>query len=859
MARRAGLFTRQSAKEVRKEKHRPARPTAETLQALGPEGARQMNPDAVTPMMEPQGAEDPLVYILGPYPRAVDDSSGQHYAGAPGEYLFDALPNWAPDVTRYGYCVRTLPKRKKGSYVVKPQYIECFRAAVRADIAKSKPKVVLGLGELPLSWMLGLKNVAGLRGKRYPVDIEGHQCWFLPTMAPEWLVAAKMQEDQRIHKVPLQEWERFWKMDLRNAYELADRGEPPVLLSEQDIWKGVTTCSTLGEVLTAIAVMCRSKVVGFDTETHRFRPYHKDSKLLTLALSNGDHTYAFSIDHSGHVWTKEERRQIVDALRGLFTSKVTCVAHNLSHDLEWLAWLCGNDVLTGTYGCSQAAAFVLNPGPPGMGAAGHALDDLCQEAFGLPLKSMTPGAKFVARLQELPVQQVLEYNALDAKWCRALWHHLMHEVKEQRLTRSYKIQVERVPTLVNAQIVGVPIDQDARQIMDVELTKQIALVEAEIMEDSVVVKWKKKHPDFSPTSPKMYGEFLDKCLNVPNVRSFKGVSTSALILDPIRRDYPTIDAVLRLRGLEKLLGTYVRRFDPSFPDSYVFPDGKIHCKFTTMRARTARLASESPNNQNWPARRNKEVRKQLAAPDGCVWVAADQGQIEARVLAMESCDPTWVGMIEKNYDVHQEWAQKIAGISEPFAKLLDEEPKKARHKSKNGWVFPAFYGSSLGSIIRNLELDEVAASADDLFHEFWDTFKGVKRWQRRQAQKYERMGYVTSLTGRRRWGPLSYNMCINSPIQCTASDICVDAMVRLFNRSLEENKPWLAAVLQIHDDLSFLVPEDALSDTIAAVVEEQLGFDAPWVNVPLSVEVKTGKNLAEMQVVGEWTSYDLED
>ena len=223
---------------------------------------------------------------------------------------------------------------------------------------------------------------------------------------------------------------------------------------------------------------------------------------------------------------------------------------------------------------------------------------------------------------------------------------------------------------------------------------------------------------------------------------------------------------------------------------------------------------------------------------------------------MESCDPVWVRMIEEGYDVHQEWAEKIARIEPQFARLLKSDPKKARHRSKNEWVFPSFFGSSYNSISENLKITNEKRGLA-LFEEFWDIFQGVKQWQQGQWEKYQEDGLVRTLTGRQRLGPLSWNMVINTPIQGTASDICVDAGVRCWRRSVRESAPFLCPVLQIHDDLTFLMPESEAAYGIEAVVEEQLGFKAPWVNVPLSVEVEVGENLCDMEEIGTWTSYDL--
>jgi DNA polymerase-1 len=709
-----------------------------------------------------------------------------------------------------------------------------------------------------MAWFLGFKAIKGVRGKKYPVKVGNHICWFIPTFEPKFINAI---QESREDKVPGKQWLRFWRQDIIKAYDLADDDDDDVceFTEPEDAPGKITICRTLEEVDDAIAELRLAEAVGFDTESHNLRPYSDDSLLLTIAFSTGTRSYAIPIDHPGFSWSSRRPLVMSSILKLFQDDSVVKVAHNLPHDLEWMVFHLGESVLDGNYGCSLQAAFVLDPGPPGAGVAGHSLNHLCLEYFGLPLKKMTPGAQWVKRLRERPVFDVLMYNALDAKWCLHLWERLMVRVRKEKLMQSYKRQMDRIPSVVNAQYVGVAIDQGVRAKFDRDLTKKVSDIQDLIYSNPDVKKYRERNPSFNLASTKDLGLFWGEYLGISELRTEQGsYSTSAPVLEHVRTKHPTIDLLLEKRSLDKLLGTYVKRFDPQHKDSYIYPDGKSHCNFNIAGTRTARLSSGEPNSQNWPKRKHQEIRSQVAAPKGWRWVSVDQGQVEARVLAMESCDHRWVQMIKDKYDIHQEYAEKLAAIDDDFAALMAKDPKGARHKSKNGWVFPAFYGSALGSIINNVGIaDETAA--ENLFEEFWSTFSGVRDWQRRQYAKYEEYGYVKSLTGRRRWGPLSWNMTINTPIQCTASDICVDAMVRLFSRSRREGLAWLAPVMQIHDDLLLVVPESELPYAVQTVVEEQLSFDAPWMNVPLSAEVQVGQNLADMETIGEWTSDDLEE
>lgn len=254
-------------------------------------------------------------------------------------------------------------------------------------------------------------------------------------------------------------------------------------------------------------------------------------------------------------------------------------------------------------------------------------------------------------------------------------------------------------------------------------------------------------------------------------------------------------------------------------------------------------SSDSPNLQNFPSKTGKEPRGMIKAPPGHILVCCDYGQIEARLIGVASQDPVFCKALWENYDVHMEWARKIA---EAYPKVIhgsqNLDNKKAmktfRSKVKNLWVFPAFYGASYRSIAAGLKIPE--SVAQELFEEFWDQFNGVRKWQRWLSDRYNELGYTESLFGRRRHAPLTHNAIINAPIQSSASDICVLSMVEL-------NKKGLTVVLNVHDEIGFYIPEDQLETQVDQIVREMTRPKLSWLNIPISVEVKIGYDWFNME------------
>lgn len=260
--------------------------------------------------------------------------------------------------------------------------------------------------------------------------------------------------------------------------------------------------------------------------------------------------------------------------------------------------------------------------------------------------------------------------------------------------------------------------------------------------------------------------------------------------------------------------------------------------------------------QNYPKRKNVHLRRMFVAPPGHKLIAADYGQIEARLIGCASQDEFLCHALYTGYDIHMEWAKRYLELFPDGCKRLGvKDLKGVRSEIKNMLVFPLFYGAQAPSVSASLKIKE--AEGRDLFQEFWERFGGVKKWQERLRAFYEKFGFVETPGGRRRHGPLSFNEICNSPIQGGASDIVVDGMNRLSEIARAEDKPWLQPALNIHDDLTFWVPDEVVEESIERIVIEMLNCSFKWVTVPLSVEVSFGENWADMKPIGTFESHKL--
>jgi DNA polymerase-1 len=520
--------------------------------------------------------------------------------------------------------------------------------------------------------------------------------------------------------------------------------------------------------------------------------------------------------------------------------------------MEWFLVKFGWEIMRqGVWHCTQAQAYILD-----CRSQNQSLDALCLQHFGMHLKKFSNID--VANLDAVPVEKVLNYNILDSVFGRMLYEAQKIKLKSANLMDVYYEQVNRIPTIVYAQYKGFTVDQnEVKKYRDVLIDKQ-AQCEQELMNFSEIVQYEAQFGEFSPNSPKQcVALFRDIIGRNEGKRGDKySVDEEALT----EMNIPIADKLLEYRKLGKLRSTYVDRLDINNDNPYTYDDGKIHFNFTTTFTATRRLSAEDPNVQNYPRRKNKEIRRVFCPGKGKVILKADYGQLEYRVMGMLAKDKTIIDSLYNDYDVHSAWAERINQVYPNTCKSryggFDKAAmKKWRDDIKQYLVFAAFYGSMESSISKILEIP--SNKFRGLFEEFWQMFSGVKSWQLDNVEYYKKHSRIVTPTGFVRYGPLSDNMIFNTPVQSTGSDIVVDAMNRLNEMAIEMGDPNLSANLNVHDDLTFELPEKDLDYYQPIIVKEMLFKSFDFINVPLCVEVSVGPNWCDCEEVGKFYSNKL--
>lgn len=795
------------------------------------------------------GSTEPIVYVLGEAPGSEEIKQGIPFVGRSGTLLRANVPkDWLPYL-RWNNCVRSRPPDNRTPTAVE---IECCRPSVEADIETTKPKAIFGFGAVPLQWALRQSGIIRNHWThRYiPIKVGNHTCWFFPMVHPSYVLREKDDMLNRYSDKYRSNVGFTFAKTLEWAFSIVESLPEAVVHTPSDAFADIEVeMSSVDRITEILDEVAENGLVGIDYETSCLRPYEKDAKILTVALSTRDKTYGFPLHHPATPFTKKQV-EAIDAEFSSFLHYAKCrkISHHLGFELEWSAYFYGREVVHNTkWADTVSQAYVLDERQSRMNPGSHSLEYLCLQYFGIDIKALSNVNR--KRIMSVPLPKLLTYNCLDAKYHRLLYFPQKHRLKDEGLSSVYTRHVRRVKAAVLTQLKGIPVDEKVVKQFYNRYTKRLDKIEAKIGETKTA-KWYKRDngEDFRPSANDDVMKVLHHLGEFPD-----NVDESVLrhIKDPL------IKLVLRWRKNNKLRSTYVIPLVKDNSNSTLFPDGQLHPILTTTKTDTSRTSSEYPNCQNYPKRENKEVRSQVARK-GYKVVSFDYGQIQARNVAMESGDKVLIKAFWDRYDIHSDWVWRIIDEYPSWVpggkKALKADNDLFRHyrnKAKNEMVFPSFFGAQPSSLSHYLGVP--VNKTKKLSEDFWEMFPGVKDWQDGLIDFYLKNAYVNSLAGYRRRAPISPNQLINAPIQADEAIIVLDAMVRLSELRNEK----FQANMEIHDDLSFIWPDDEkeIEENSRVVIDIMLHTPFKWAHVvPLVVEQSIGDDWASTKEVGIYAS-----
>ncbi|MBQ6167509.1 MAG: DNA polymerase I [Muribaculaceae bacterium] len=529
-------------------------------------------------------------------------------------------------------------------------------------------------------------------------------------------------------------------------------------------------------------------------------------KILSIALC--------AAPHKAVCIKCDDRKDILAPLAPLFGGK-TCI---VSSDIKRLMVVLSQHGIqfAAPYYDTSIAHYLLQP------ERGHSTAEVAYEMLhytAITLESLLgPKGRNQLKPQQLAPEAIMRWACENADLTLQLPDVLDNALREQGAYQLLAdIELPLVQVLASMELAGARIDVKALNEYSVTLTEQMNKLDQECQQLAGA--------PFNTASPAQVGEVLFDHLKIdPKAKKTKTgqYSTTEDILLKLRFRHPLVGKILELRGIRKLLSTYVN----ALPALINPKTGRIHTTYNQTVTATGRLSSTNPNLQNIPVRSDdgKEIRRAFIPADGNVFFSADYSQIELRLVADMSHDETMLDAFAHGHDIHAITAARI--YHKPLEEVTGDERRKA--KTAN---FGILYGISAFGLAQRLDIPRDEAKM--LIDGYYTTFPKVRDYIDRSIAQARQNGYVTTLYGRRRMLPdinsrnavvrgFSERNAINAPIQGTAADVIKLAMVRIFKRFQDESVR-SKMILQVHDELNFDVIPSELETVQRIVIEEMEG------------------------------------
>ena len=620
------------------------------------------------------------------------------------------------------------------------------------------------------------------------------------------------------------------QLDLFGSHHLMAHQTPlptselKTIVTERPNYHLISTAQERSELLE---LLLQQSEVCFDTETTSIDALN--AELVGISFS-------YKAREGFYVAVPEDQNEalaIVQEFTAFFESDtIEKIGHNLKYDLHVLHNY-GMEV-KGPLFDTMIAHYLIQP------ESKQSMDFLSEYYLKYQPVSIETligkKGKNQGSMRDIPVNEVCNYACEDADITFQLKKIIEPQIQKDHLKELfYQLEMPLVPVLQKMEREGIAIDVLALQEYSKKLEIESKELEIEIKAIAGV--------DFNLDSPKQLGEVLFDTMKI-NSKAKKTKTgqyqTSEDALEQYRNDHPIIGKILEYRQNKKLKSTYV---DP-LPLLRDQKDNRVHTSYMQTVTSTGRLSSNNPNLQNIPIRtsKGKEIRRSFIARNvDFQLMAADYSQIELRIIAALSQDPTMVNDFKKGIDIHTATASKV------FQVALEKVTKDQRSAAK-AVNFGIIYGQSAFGLSQTLGIPRGEAKA--IIDSYFEQYSTIKSFMDQLVNNAREVGYVETIMNRRRYLPdinsgnaivrgYAERNAVNAPIQGSAADIIKLAMIAV-DKAMSAQQLKSKLLLQVHDELVFDVHHSE-KEIMQQLVKEAME-NAVKLVVPMEVEVKLAQN-----------------
>jgi DNA polymerase-1 len=610
-----------------------------------------------------------------------------------------------------------------------------------------------------------------------------------------------------------------------------------------------------------------AKVVAFDFETAPDEQYRHEDRAALDPHKAHIVGVSFSVDAESGIYVPIEHRLGENAWRpGIWAflrefaknPNIVKVAHNLAFESMFL-YARGIVVQAPVYDTIAASQLTLKSDTDFRTLGDSGLKTLVPKLLGVELPSFTAvtDGKHFDELDSSD-SETTRYACADSDYTLRLYH-LFNEWFDRWLPKHRTI-VEQIesPTAVYTGI----------------MKYNGLLVNAELMQqkaDDCETKLKKLREEIAfivgdvnigaNASTSAFKQYLYTDLGLPVLKTTakyqEAADDEALVLlsDWCETNRPDLVPLFKLiqdyRSWGKIKSTYIDGYRQHINTE----TGRIHADLMPLATETGRFAARKPNLQNMPRAGADDVgvRNFFIAPEGKTLLSLDFSQIELRVGAFYCRDEKMVETYRTGGDIHDQTATVIYGEG--------KHSKEQRTIAKNV-NFGTFYGLFPRGLHRTLKfkagVEKTLDECETIIANLKAGYPRLTMWQDETKCAAARYRYAETWLGRRRylpgiastdWGKKSFaeRCALNTPIQGTAADILKLALGRIIAGL--PDRPWLRALLQIHDELVFELPTERVTEAVAFIKACMEAQPFPEFDLPIIADAAVGARFGEMTEV----------
>lgn len=832
--------------------------------------------------------EKPIIAIVGEAPGREEEAEGKPFVGASGRLLNQAMGKAGIMRHQVYVCnvVECRPPKNDIKSAEGQRACACCMPGFKAELASMKRmgiKVIIALGATAME-ALGIQG--SMKKQRGSVSIVDDMV-VIPTWHPSYIMRGNWNE------------EVTWVNDFLKAREIAIKG-----------WKApneyFTLFPTLSDVLDfAGSAMENNTLLAIDIETTNLNPYWSDILMIGVATDD-EHAMVIPFtsvkerDGSKEIvryWKPNEELTVKEIVRKMF-AKCPALLHNAVFDM-WHLKRHGMPILNFQYD-TMLLHHAINPELP------HDLSYIVS-IYGKTPQWKEVVLNSMDKMKEISDEVVRTYNARDCVVLHQVLPGLFEDLEAMGTKKTYwEFSKKLVPVIVDISDYGFAIDIKGMKSKNQKL-KRIAEQKEKAIKtlcnlpdgfnvssqahlrqlffgvkayDLRALKAEWQEYEDNPKrkrNTKKYQDLVEKIALVEGITSFElsdkivhktesklaSMDSEALLQvqryainrletlsDIVRKTEKHREEELKLNRVKELIGLLYeyREADKLLSTFTGFPvaqDGRVHAFFKIHGTATGRLSSSDPNLQNIPG----EVQDVFVASPGMVLLKADYSNIELRVLAYLADENIMIDTFERGENIHDLNTKLLFGIDKNHPQW-----KEIRRAAKV-YVFGRSYGGTVEGIYKQVitdvpELQLTFAHFKECDRRYFEKLSKYKAWCDAMIQQAIETRVVETAFGRKRVLNDTIDkiqrQALNTPIQGTAGEICIMALIKL-HELFKKNTEWNAHIVcTVHDSILVECNESQgmkVAQAMKEVMEAKVKLGKRTVSIP--VDIGIGKTWAE--------------